>query len=70
MTTKLSPEDYKIFEAFIDKHGIGEVLATIEDICHFKAEHIAENWQDVALAKRWSTVASAIRIDLPFCKDL
>jgi hypothetical protein len=47
-------------EALIDKLGLVEVLSQISEICHAKAEHIAENWQDVNLAKTWTKAAMQI----------
>lgn len=47
-------------EILIDKHGLAYVLRAIEAICFEKAEHVAVNWQDAGLAKRWSAIAEAI----------
>jgi hypothetical protein len=49
-------------ENLIDKRGIQMVLQQISEICGFKAEHIASNWQDTLLAKRWATVEGAVGV--------
>jgi hypothetical protein len=38
------------------------VLQQISEICDAKAEHIAENWQDTILAKRWATLEGALGV--------
>lgn len=49
-------------EALIDRRGIEAVLQQISDLCGLKADHIASNWQDCTLAKRWATVAGAVGV--------
>lgn len=46
-------------EALIDKHGLVAVLRSIEAICFEKAEHVAVDWQNASLAKRWCAIAEA-----------
>jgi hypothetical protein len=46
-------------EGLIDRRGIEQVLQQISEICGMKSQHIAENWQDTLLAKRWATVEGA-----------
>jgi len=41
-------------EKFVDAYGLKRVVETLSEIAHDKATHIAENWQDVALAKVWT----------------
>jgi hypothetical protein len=48
-------------ERMIDSQGLGSVLEMIREICYEKANHIAVEWQDMPLAKRW--IAYAIRIN-------
>jgi hypothetical protein len=40
-------------EAIIDRHGLSKVLFAMGEVCHLKAAHIAENWQDTKTAKVW-----------------
>ena len=47
-------------EGLIDRRGIEQVLQQISEICGWKAEHVATNWQDTSLAKRWLTVEGAV----------
>jgi hypothetical protein len=49
-------------EGLIDRRGIEQVLQQISEICGAKAQHIAENWQDTVLAKRWATVEGAVGV--------
>lgn len=52
-------------ENLIDRRGISSVLMTLSTICGAKAEHIAVNWQDTALAKRWATLEGAVGVIVP-----
>jgi hypothetical protein len=52
--------DKDVLEAYLDLHGLDTVLETLSEICHDKAVHIAENWQDVALAKEWHKAGDRI----------
>lgn len=47
-------------ETLIDKHGMSVVLETIEAICHGKAQHLDENWQDREGSRCWTRMAKAI----------
>jgi hypothetical protein len=49
-----------VLEAHVDKYGLKVVLATLGAVAEEKAAHIAENWQDVGLAKLWSKRADTI----------
>jgi hypothetical protein len=49
-------------ETLIDRRGIEQVLQQISEICGAKAEHIASNWQDAALARRWRWVEGAVGV--------
>jgi len=51
-----------MLERIIDKFGIQLVLETVSGICGAKAEHIAHDWQDTSLAKRWATIEGAIGV--------
>jgi hypothetical protein len=56
----LDQNDCLAFERLIDSAGLAAVLSALSDICGQKAEHVATNWQDTTLAKRWEGMASAI----------
>jgi hypothetical protein len=47
-------------EDLIDPRGIEQVLQQISEIFGWKAEHIAQDWQDTHLAKRWATIEGAV----------
>lgn len=51
MTTKQIHAD--ILERMIDSITLPQVLEIISEICDAKGQHIAENWQDNNMAKRW-----------------
>jgi hypothetical protein len=59
--------DYQMegLEQLIDQRGIANVLIALSEICGAKACHIAENWQDAHLAKRWATLEGAIGVIVP-----
>ena len=52
-------------EALVDKRGIDSVLMALSTICGCKSEHIASNWQDTILAKRWATLEGAVGCIVP-----
>jgi hypothetical protein len=56
MSTALERE----LEAIIDSRGIHAVLVAIGRVCANKSEHIAVNWQDASLAKRWIKLTHAL----------
>jgi hypothetical protein len=49
-------------EAMVDAAGIEAVVQGLSEICGLKADHIASNWQDAALAKRWATMEGALGV--------
>ena len=49
-------------ENLIDRRGIQMVLQQISEICGLKAEHIAHDWQDALLSRRWATVEGAVGV--------
>lgn len=49
-------------EALVDVTGLNSVLMALSEICAAKSDHIAESWQDKALAKQWAGAAGAIGI--------
>ena len=52
--------DATSLEALVDKYGIESIVCGLAGICSAKAEHIATNWQDASLAKRWMVVSATI----------
>ena len=40
-------------EALVDRFSLANVLEALVTICHEKADHVQDNWQDVALARDW-----------------
>ena len=61
MTTSIPQADMEALEAMIDSYDLSMVLAAMVEICHGKAEHLRNNWQDDESAKHWES--SATRID-------
>ena len=49
-------------EGLTDRRGIQMVLQQIGEICGAKSDHIAHNWQDTILAKRWATLEEALGV--------
>ena len=60
MPRDLTQGERDTLESTIDVCGIDAVLTAISEICGLKAEHIAVNWQDVPLAKRWAVLERAV----------
>jgi hypothetical protein len=58
----LTQAELDTLEALIDGAGIEAVLQGLSAICGLKADHIAANWQDTALAKRWATLEGALGV--------
>ena len=61
----LNKTELEQLEALIDAVGIESVLMGVSEICGEKAEHIATNWQDTLLAKRWATLCGAVGVIVP-----
>ena len=47
-------------EKYVDTCGLKLVIEALSEIAHDKAVHIAENWQDVSLAKIWTKRGNAL----------
>lgn len=60
MNDDLNDSDREYIERLVDKHGLAAVLMAISTICAEKSMHVAHDWQDVPLAKRWSKLADAL----------
>jgi hypothetical protein len=58
----LNQTELDTLEALIDAAGIEAVLQGLSEICGLKADHIAHNWQDTILAKRWATLEGALGV--------
>jgi hypothetical protein len=63
--SNLDSTEFERLERLMDKYGIGEVLISLSELCGRKAEHVAVNWQDAHLAKRWATLEGAIGVIVP-----
>ena len=61
----LDKDERVALEYVMDVCGVDEVLMALSEICGEKAEHIAVNWQDAGLAKRWATLEGAIGVIVP-----
>ena len=48
-------------ELLVDGFGMEGVVSMLAVICREKAEHIASNWQDAALARAWERNALAMQ---------
>lgn len=44
-------------EDLVDANNLVDVINALSQVCHEKAQHIEENWQDKRLAKTWETAA-------------
>jgi hypothetical protein len=58
----LTQSELAALEALIDTAGIEAVLQGLSEVCGLKADHIAHNWQDTILAKRWATLEGALGV--------
>src|ERR1700747_3132600 len=47
-------------EKLVDANGLFGVLKMLSEVCHAKADHIAHNWQDTALANMWDNWAISL----------
>lgn len=56
---KVRSLEYEL-EELVDASSLGDVLRTLVDICHGKAEHLRSNWQDHESAKAWMHDAKLI----------
>ena len=46
-------------ESLLDKHQLVEICVALELLCADKADHVATNWGDKALAKEWDRASKA-----------
>ena len=61
----LNEQELYELENLVDRRGVDSVLMALSTICGAKAEHIAHNWQDASLAKRWATLEGAVGVIVP-----
>lgn len=50
-------------EDYIDRYGLTGIVDALSTICHEKAGHLLENWQDGNGAKSWTRDAKQPRAD-------
>lgn len=56
----MQTEEERDLERIMDSLGMAELLAAIARIATEKQDHVASNWQDRALAKRWGAIAAQL----------
>jgi hypothetical protein len=56
----LTPEQRILLEQLIDSSTLADVLETVGEICHEKAEHVSSNWQDSSLAILWTRAGERV----------
>jgi hypothetical protein len=56
----LTPEQLLMLESMIDSSSLADVLDSLAEIAHAKAQHIEENWQDISLARTWDGAGKRI----------
>lgn len=64
----MTEAENQAIEDMIDKHGMLEIIETIANIAHLKAEHITTNWQDNELAQRWKNVGASLMQSAGVCR--
>lgn len=47
-------------EQMVDSYGADGVVRALATVCHEKCLHVAQNWQDVPLAKRWARASETL----------
>lgn len=57
---KISDVELEELESLIDSIGLSQVVGALADICYMKEQHVAENWQDEALAKDWHKAGAVL----------
>lgn len=50
---ELDKQEVESLERLLDATDIREIISKLSWICSEKSTHVAENWQDIALAKEW-----------------
>jgi hypothetical protein len=49
----MTREDLHALETLVDRCTLNGVVSALSEICSRKEEHVAGNWQDEGLAKKW-----------------
>jgi thioester reductase-like protein len=64
---KFADSDEETLERLIDKFGLSDFLAHVEEIANEKVEHLSSNWPDeratqwgLSSAKAWSKAANIV----------
>ena len=57
---ELTDGEWEYLERMIDRAGMLTVISALANIAGYKAEHLRENWQDEASAKRWDKAANVL----------
>ena len=57
---ELPKEDWGALERMMDQAGTMAVISALSNICGYKAQHLRENWQDEASAKRWDKASNVL----------
>jgi hypothetical protein len=57
---KMEARVLEVLEKLVDAHGLHGVLEALREVCYNKANHIASNWQDTALANVWDSWAKSL----------
>lgn len=47
-------------ETLVDKEGLSGIIGDLAEICHLKAQHLLENWQDRASAQVYVRMANIL----------
>jgi hypothetical protein len=47
-------------EEIVDSQGLAATLNRLARVCHGKAQHIVENWQDGATTRQWAQLAGRL----------
>lgn len=55
---KISRNDKDDLEQILDRTGVKGLFEALSEIANEKESHVQEAWQDSALAKRWSKLAT------------
>lgn len=57
-------------ETIIDRASVEAVLLALAEVCEAKSGHVAENWQDEALSRRWDAAYTAVSAAAHKCANL
>jgi hypothetical protein len=60
MARDITDAEKLALETLIDACGLTDVLDVIGEICHGKADHIREAWQDETLASEWNGLGKSV----------